>query len=213
MNILNNLTGIGNFINGNKPNQQFIIYEDAVATATDPSEYEKYIAIKFDGVDSYSYDNAVNIPTQPLENGLFTTDSVLDTPFVFRCVGVLTMAYDNNTVVTGFADIENVIDLMQTYLNNKVNLLILKNKPFYKVYGSMHLKRFTYDVTPDRLTLFANMEFMQTRTAITMDTTISVTSGTQKAIFVSNSPNVPKTKDLGLIAPANPTSSKATRLQ
>lgn len=189
-----------------KIGQPFIIYEIDALTAKTPSELAQYAAIQFDAVYRYGYRNEARVPYQPLENGSYTIDSVLDTPFILKVTGVISMIF-NNSVVYDYSSIEDITDTLLEYLQNQKQIIIFKNQPFFTIYNPMHMIDFQYDVTPDNITLYADMVFQQTRTASigTISTGQPVLSNQNK---LTNPTNV-NIHDNGIVAPnTNPNISE-----
>lgn len=208
MSIISIIPQITNFfkINLSKP---FIIYEIDALTATTPAELEQYIAIAFDAVYNYGYRNETKIPYQPLENGAYTTDSVLDNPFTLRATGAITMAFDNS-VVSDYSSIEDVTDNLLYYLQSLDQVAIIKTQPFFTTYSPMHLVSFEYEVSPDNITLYADMTFQEVRSA----SEGSITPGQStlnNGKTVSNPTNT-NIQDGGIVAPnSNPTTSSTLK--
>lgn len=163
MNLANNFT---NFFRKSRTPQPFIIYTIDALTATTPQEQSQYSAITFDAAYRYGYRNEVRIPWEALENGTYSTDSVLDNPFMLRVTGVLTMAYSNTSVAANYNEMEVVINALTAYQKSLDSLIILKGQPFFTSYYPIHLKSFQHDVTPDNITLYADMEFQQVRSSV-----------------------------------------------
>ncbi len=143
----------------------FTIYEIDALSAETEADRSQFTAIQFDSAYRYGYRNDVKLPYQPLENGSFSTDSVLDNPFFLKVTGAITQAYTSDSVVQDYAGIEDVIGTLQTYLENEVQLVIFKAQPFFTTYQPLHLASFDYEVSPDNITLYADMVFQEVRAA------------------------------------------------
>ena len=179
MNISSISSQFTNLFSKSKASQKFIIYEIGALTAQTPKDLAKFVAIEFDSVIDYSYQNEVKIPFQPLEGGLFSTDSILTSPFILKCTGAITMSYTNDTVAQSFADISLVVALLLFYLQNSTQLVIFEKAPFFSEYSPMHLRVFNYEVSPDNNTLYANMEFQEVQSTPTVYATPVFPASTQ----------------------------------
>lgn len=163
MNIISQIQNFGK----QKQQKQFYIYDIGVLNAKTEQEYAQYIALKFDGVVDYDYSNQSDIPYQPLENGSFNTDSILDTPFLLRLTGAVTMAYSDHTVVQNYDGISNIVIALENALSDNTQFIIYGGYPFFVSYEPMKLKRINYGVNPNNITLMATLEFQEIRSAIT----------------------------------------------
>jgi hypothetical protein len=141
----------------------FSIYEIDALTATTIDEQDSFIAVSFDAVYAYGYRRDSEIPYQPLEDGNYSTDSVLSEPFILRATGCITQAYSDDTIVDEFDSIGEITSDLDEYQNNLIQLIIFKGSPFFQAYYPMHLKSVSYEVSPDRTTLYADMTFQQVR--------------------------------------------------
>ncbi len=209
MSILSIASQFNNFF---KPSlsRPFIIYESGALTATTPLELEQYTAIAFDAVYRYGYRNETKIPYQPLENGSYTTDSVLDTPFTLNVTGAITMVF-NDSVVYDYASIEDVTDSLLYYLQSLDQVVIFKTQPFFTTYSPMHLSGFNYDISPDNITLYADMVFQQVRSA----STGSITAGqpTLNNSKTLTNPTNTNIQDTGIVAPNSNPNASSTLIQ
>lgn len=152
--------------NPKKSNISFTVYTNEVLNNTgDDSQLSQYAAINFDSVMDFEYTNQVNIAYEPLENSDFSSDSIQNTPYTFSCTGICAPLADKKGYT--WADLQkkisDVIDQIETYLQNTTILTILKNKPFFQIYENIKIIKWTYACNPERTVLFANMIFQQIR--------------------------------------------------
>lgn len=152
--------------NPKKSNISFTIYTNEVLNNTgDDAQIAQYAAITFDALMDFEYTNQVNIAYEPLENGDFSSDSLQNTPYSFSCTGVCAPLADKKGYKWSDLQqkISDVINQIETYLQNTTILTILKNKPLFQIYDNIKIVKWTYSCNPERTVLFANLTFQQIR--------------------------------------------------
>ena len=209
--IINNIfSGIQNLINSGYTRGSFVIYNDAVLTAQNKAQYESNQLLSFDGFVRLGYNNNVSIPQQSLENREFSNDSIIDSPFKLSLVCVISQ------------QIGTITDLYNDYAGNVTNTLeylgksntivaIFRKSPLFSAYINMHLEDWSYEQTPDKTALFANMNFKEIRTSYTPNSYINQNTNNginNNASFSPNNSNNPanqNTIDNGIIDTTPPT--------
>lgn len=128
------------------------------------------IGIEFQAMNGFYYKSQINVPYEPLEDGLFSSDSLLGTPYMIAVTATCAPAYNNNSadvIITNDDDrrqyIAEVIDQLDTAQNTAQLLVLLSTTPVFKTYSNLKLISFEYELSANQLNLEVIMQFQQIR--------------------------------------------------
>ncbi len=103
--------------------------------------------VNFDLLTSNDYANNSNVPSEPLENGAFSSDSKQSTPFKFNMIGIVGGdKYVINNAITALEKLSN-------------SALLCSVDGYFKTYNNVTLTTFTYHVDNTNVLLYANLAF------------------------------------------------------
>jgi hypothetical protein len=159
-----------NLIFGNYENK-FYIYEMSYFDSISNKDLTtKSQAIELNTFANIKYKNTIQVPTQPLENGQFTNDSIITSPFIFTLEGIastilttqITSLFNPSSLRDRLSTIENQLD---KYLKNNTLLVVLKSYPLLRNYTNLKLIDVEYSQNNTINYLRPTLTFQQVRVA------------------------------------------------
>lgn len=199
-------TLLDNFGTGGGGQQPFTwsIYTNEYLNAETEDEILNATAVTFDSLYAFDYKQENKIAYETLEESRFSSDSLQASPYYINAVGVVAPVYSKD--VTTYDDfsytITNIIDNINTYMNNTALLTIIQRKPLFETYSNLHLVSWAYKLNPTRTILYAEMKFQQVR----MTEPAYTSSAPQNVSDPENGAQV----DSGSIVPEVPTLTNST---
>ena len=151
-----------------EPQTQFQIFTADYLTVEDKNSVEAYpeLALTFTSLGDFEFKQQVSIANEPLENGLFSSDSFHATPFTINITASYTPFIKNKqdslqSIRSQIADVLNSLDdFLYGDKSNKL-LVIMSHYPIPKQYENLKLTSYDYKLTNERNGLVVNLTFQQ----------------------------------------------------
>lgn len=156
----------------------------------------------FQALKEFEIQYQVDIPTEPLEGGQFSNDSVLGSPYVINIIAVSSPAYERGVVYndeTRRQYIRDIVDALEENMNSQVIVSLIQSKPLFKTYPNLKINNFKYKISANQLNLFCLIQLQQVR-----ETTAEY--GTSNINTVAN-PQNSDTVQNGVVAAEDPDNS------
>lgn len=133
------------------------------------------IIAPFQGLWSFRFQSQVTIPTEPLEDGLFSNDSVLGSPNIINLIAIVAPTYSANidtyqnitTIQDRLDYLQDVSDALEDAEMSRDTLVLIQSTPIFKQYDNIHIINYNFEFSPDNLNLVAFLTLQQVRITAT----------------------------------------------
>jgi len=158
----------------------------------------------FQALSDFGAKYQVNVPTEALEDGQFSNDSVLGLPYTLDIVCVSSPAYEKGVVFDDQSRrdyIADIIEALKQNMKSQTIVSIIKSKPLFETYPLLKITDFEYALTNNELNLVALIKLQEVRTT-------KSEYGTSNANTLANKQNASPTQN-GRVSPTDIDSNTA----
>ena len=146
-----------------KPKEQskFIIFTVDALDEQDEAES----AITFTSLQDLEFHQSTRIAYEPLEQGQFTSDSIIGSPFEIKLRASYTpfATKKDDTRIKLRKTITDVVNDIETFQQNDKLLVLFDTYPILKIYENIKITDFSYKQTDEINCLVANLTLQQVR--------------------------------------------------